>query len=455
MIQYMPKCCIMSNGWPKSNSGPDFKSFYARRNELSTEEGCLLWGNRVVVPPAGQQRVLQELHEAHPGISTMKGIARSYVWWPNLDKDIESRVESCEICQVNRNKPCVAPLHVWPYPDKPWDRVHIDFAGPFMGNMFLVLIDAYSKWLEVRIMNSTTALATIAELRDIFTTHGLPRMLVSDNGCQFISYEFSQFMQRNGIQHVTCAPFRLSPNGMAERAVQTFKNGLKKMRKADIKTKLSRFLFRYRCSPQTVTEMTPAKLLMGRNLQGPLDLMRPDFKKNVEKKQQNQKKYHDKGKTLREFVKNDEVYVENYSGRGNRWLPGVVVEVTGPLSYKIEISDNRVVRRHVDQIRDRRRPIEETESVVPTLEWGVDVSEDRLKEVEHAQVQLNTKLDVMPSSSNRLLKEHIREEEKVESDIVSPEPVELHTSKDEYVSSSPCVSQRVAPFRKLLDLEEL
>ena len=252
-----------------------------------------------------------------------------------MDKDIETTVEMCEICQVNRKKPCVAPLHVWPYPDDPWQRVHVDFAGPYMGHMFLVWIDAYSKWLEVRIMNSTTALATIAELRDIFTTHGLPSVLVSDNGSQFTSYEFGEFMRRNGIEHTTCAPLHPSSNGMAERAVQTFKNGLKKMTKADIKTKLSRFLFRYRCSPQSVRGTTPAELLMGRKLQGPLDLMRPDFQGRVKRKQEDQKKYHDKGKMLREFSVNDEVFVANYSGRGDRWLPGIVVQVTGPLSYSI------------------------------------------------------------------------------------------------------------------------
>lgn len=371
---------FIRNGWTTAADTLEFKPFYSRRNELSMEEGCILWGNRVVVPPAGQQSVLKELHEAHPGMSTMKGIARSYVWWPNLDKDIESTVERCEICQVNRNKPCVAPLHVWPYPDKPWERVHVDFAGPFMGHMFLVMIDAYSKWLEVRIMKNITALATIAELRDIFTTHGLPSMLVSDNGSQFTSYEFGEFMKRNGIVHITCAPFHPSSNGMAERAVQTLKNGLKKMRQADIKTKLSRFLFRYRCSPQSVTGTTPAELLMGRNLQGPLDLMRPNFQSRVKEKQENQKKYHDKGKSLREFSVNDEVFVENYSGRGGRWLPGIVVQVTGPVSYKIELYDHRVVKRHVDQMRSRSVPVEATAPAIPreviTQEWDEDESSD-------------------------------------------------------------------------------
>ena len=365
---------FVRNGWSRESLAPELKAFYIRKNELSTEEGCILWGNRVVVPPAGQQIVLKELHEAHPGMSTMKGIARSYVWWPNLDKDIEEMVKTCEICQQNRNRPSEAPLHVWPYPDKAWDRVHIDFAGPFMGHMFLILIDAYSKWLDVRIMKNITSLATINELRDIFSTFGPPSMVVSDNGSQFTSYEFGLFMKRNGINHVTCAPFHPRSNGLAERAVQTFKQGIKSMRKSDLKTQVSRFLFRYRCSPQSVTGCTPAELLMNRRLRTPLDMLRPNLRDRVERKQEDQKRYHDNAKPLREFRVKDQVFVENYSVRGNKWLPGVVVEVTGPVSYKVCLNDNRIVRRHVDQMRSRnlgmRREVVAPEVLIRTQNHG-------------------------------------------------------------------------------------
>ena len=90
-------------------------------------------------------------------------------------------------------------------------------------------------------MSSTTTAATIATLREIFCDKGLPSMLVSDNAPQFTSYEFQEFMKANNVLHTTCAPFHPSSNGLAERAVQTVKNGLKKMEKGDIKVKLLRF----------------------------------------------------------------------------------------------------------------------------------------------------------------------------------------------------------------------
>jgi len=81
-----------------------------------------------------QKTVLAELHKDHPGIVQMKEVACSYVWWDRIDKDIETMVKSCKPCQTVRN----APLHPWLWPTKPWQRLHLDFAGPFQGRMYLI-----------------------------------------------------------------------------------------------------------------------------------------------------------------------------------------------------------------------------------------------------------------------------------------------------------------------------
>ena len=94
------------------------------------EGNCLLWGTRVVVPRKLQNRVLQELHRDHTGMGRTKSIARSFIWWPGMDTAIEELVGASEICQSVKNAPPVAPLHPWVWPEKPWQRVHADFAGP-------------------------------------------------------------------------------------------------------------------------------------------------------------------------------------------------------------------------------------------------------------------------------------------------------------------------------------
>ena len=152
------------SGWPPQK----LKPFADRRNELTVEEGCLLWGYRVLIPGKLRPKLLQELHRDHPGVVRMKAIARSYMWWPGLDRKIEQTVKGCQPCQAMKRALPKSPLHPWVWPDKPWQRVHLDFAGPFQGSMFLVAVDAFSKWPEVRAMTSTTVSATLDVLREWF-----------------------------------------------------------------------------------------------------------------------------------------------------------------------------------------------------------------------------------------------------------------------------------------------
>ena len=147
---------------PWNSTAEEFKPFLKRKDELAMHHGCIVWGKRVVVPEKLRQTVLQELHEAHPGMCRMKALVRSYIWWPKMDSDIEDRVRGCRDCQVNQNKPETAPVHPWESPKGPWIRLHVGFAGPFLGQMFLIISDAYSKWLEVQRMNSSKSGPTVA-----------------------------------------------------------------------------------------------------------------------------------------------------------------------------------------------------------------------------------------------------------------------------------------------------
>ena len=157
------------NGWPK-DTDPQLRPYKSRMAELSVFDGCILWGSRIVVPPPGRNYVLEELHTAHPGISRMKSLAHGYVWWPKMDKDLEVKVCMCQQCQISQNLPPNVPMHPWSFPVKPWSRLHLDFAGPFQKRMFLILIDAYSKWLEVIPMGSITTQATTETLKTILCT---------------------------------------------------------------------------------------------------------------------------------------------------------------------------------------------------------------------------------------------------------------------------------------------
>ena len=234
-----------------------------RKNELSVQDGCVLWGCRVIVPLPGRQKVIEELHDGHPGVTRMKSLARSYVWWPQMDNHLEECVKTCRMCQSNQKSPASAPMHPREWPERPWSRVHADYAGPFMGKMFLIVVDTHSKWMEVQMVSTATSQTTIEKLRTMFATHGLPETLVTDNGSDFTSAEFEEFTRQNGIRHLRSVPYHPASNGLAERAVQTFKSGMKKLTSGSIESKLSRFLFAYRLTPQSTTGLPPAVMLMG------------------------------------------------------------------------------------------------------------------------------------------------------------------------------------------------
>ena len=180
----------------------------------------MLWGIRVLVPEKLQLRVREMLHEGHLDIVQMKALARSYLWWPGLDHELEQLAKAYTQCQKEQSSPAVLLLYPWSWPTRPWARVHLDFAGRFQGRMFLVAVDAHSKWPEVVEMSTTQ---TVAVLRKMFTANELPEQLVSDNGPQFVSGKFASFCQFKGIKHIRVSPYHSSSNGLAERIIHTFK----------------------------------------------------------------------------------------------------------------------------------------------------------------------------------------------------------------------------------------
>ena len=214
------------NNYVHDTDNAEIKRYMQRFYELSVEDGTLLWGHRVVVPPLLGDTVLEELHQVHPGINRMKALSRSYVWWPGIDDDIEGLVKRCQTCQEHQNMPHRAPIHPWEHASKQWTRIHVDYAGPFRGKMYLIIMDSYSKWLDVYPVSSANTPVTIEKLRILFATHGLPEILVSDNASCFKSEEFGVFMNKNNIRHLTGSPYKPQTNGLAERAVQTFKRCL-------------------------------------------------------------------------------------------------------------------------------------------------------------------------------------------------------------------------------------
>ncbi|KMQ84563.1 hypothetical protein RF55_17547 [Lasius niger] len=316
----------------------------------------------------------------------MKALARCYVWWPRIDTDIQVHVAGCMSCQETRHAPPRAPVHPWEVTTVPWSRLHLDFAGPFQGHKFLIVVDSFSKYTEVREMSTTTATATIDVLRDMFATHGIPDVVVSDNGPPFQSKDYGDFLRGNVVRRVLIAPRRPAGNGQAERVVQSTKDSLRRIVKGTWKKRLAQFLLHQHITPSTVTGHSPGELLMGRRLRSCLDRLHPDFLKDQRERQE---LAFDKtsDRPLRQFELDDPVMVRNFS-QGPVWVPAVVTKQTGPVSYRVATASGEIVRRHVDQMIKHTPPAtspqplvtpQASEAVSPTVvqEEPLEVPQDQ------------------------------------------------------------------------------
>ena len=272
----------------------------------------------------------------------MKALAKSYMWWQKIDVDIERMVSLCKVCQSMRSNPPSASVHPWTFPSHPWSRLHVDFVA---GRMYLVLVDAYSKYPEVEKM-ITTSSATISVLCEVFSRQGLPEILVLDNGPQFAYSEFQEFCAQNGIRHRTSSPYKPSTNGKAERVIQILQTALKQahLMGTNVDTVLARYLLRYRNTPHSTTGESPAMLLMGRRLRTHLDLLTPSVHKHVEAKQQAVVE-RTSDRQLCNLQVGDQVMTRNYSERG-KWIQGIVTQVLGSRNYMVNIQ-GQLWKRHI------------------------------------------------------------------------------------------------------------
>ena len=208
------------------------------------------------------------------------------------------------------------------------------------------------KMAGVIVMPSTTSQTTIETLRILFSHYGLPEQVVLDNGPQFTSDEFAQFMQGNGIKHILCVPYHPASNGLAERFVQTFKRAMKAGEKvgSSLNHSLTRFLLRDRSTPHSTTNVAPSELFLKCNLRTLFDLLKPGIETRVLSKQADQKGYHDKRAKPHYFSPNQPVMVQDFCLNTDKWIPGTVVESLGSITYKVQVEGGNILKHHINHM---------------------------------------------------------------------------------------------------------
>ena len=251
------------------DNGNELRKYINFQDELTINDDTdiVLRGSRIVIPSSLRNRAISIAHEGHQGLVKTKQLIREKIWFPGIDKAVKDMIGSCIACQANSNPNPPTPLKMNELPPEPWHTVHLDFCGPFLtGEYVLVAIDAYSRFPEVEIIRSTSATVTISKLERIFSTHGLPQVIKSDNGPPFNSREFKTYMQENGIKHQRITPLWPQANSEAEN----FMKPLEKAIRAAITEhknwtrELYSFLLNYRATPHSTTKFSPAELLFNR-----------------------------------------------------------------------------------------------------------------------------------------------------------------------------------------------
>ena len=334
-----------TEGWPdKHNLNSSLSAYWPERAHITIQHGLLMKDSRIIIPSSLRLEVLDKIHTGHFGIHKCRERARESVWWPGLNKQIEDMVTTCTTCCKERqNRP--EPMLSTPFPDRPWQKVATDLFH-YNGKEYVLVVDYFSRFFEIAPLKNTSSDDVINHLKSIFSRHGIPERVFSDNGPQYSSASFAKFSEEWGFTHLTSSPRYPQSNGEAERAVKTAKTLLKKCKDPYLA------LLAYRSTP-THNGYSPAELLFGRRLRSTLpatpDKLEPDWpkitdirqKESIYKQKQtdNFNKRH-QAKELPKLSHGEKVWVTDMDSPAT-----VIKQADEPRSYVVK-TEKSILRRN-------------------------------------------------------------------------------------------------------------
>lgn len=335
------------NGWPTNPNQKGIKNYFSKKHELNVEADCLIFRDRVIIPDALKEFALQLLHANHRGSHKMKLLSRQFLYWEGIGKDIENYSSACKSCQLKGIDRTPKIYGNWPKTTIPFERIHIDFFQKF-NRTFLILIDAYSRWIEISRMKKTAAEDVALELDNIFARFGFPSCMVSDNGPPFNSVKFAQFCKARNIEHIFSPPYHPASNGLAERAVQTTKAVLDKIivegdsySSLQIDHKIRTFLHHHHQTPTTGDNIIPNERIFAFKPRTELVNLRT---KNSTFTQSDQIV-----KELKFKVQDNVIYTQIVNGRKYSYNARIIKPLS-KLVYLIEV-EGSIRKAHMNQLK--------------------------------------------------------------------------------------------------------
>ena len=216
-------CCKLikycQEGWPQKNLIPGpVKPYVHVAAELTVQNDLLLRGSRIVIPVSLQPEILEKLHIAHQGIHKCWQRAQQSVWWLGLNRQFTDLVYNCRKCCKDRSQH-PEPLIPSEFLSLPWQKLATDLFY-WKGSAHLLIIDYYSRYIETTKLSSESSSEVIRHTKSIFSRHGIPKHMFSDNGPQYSSLEYKKFAEEYGFLHTTSSPRFLQSNGGGRKSCQ-------------------------------------------------------------------------------------------------------------------------------------------------------------------------------------------------------------------------------------------
>ena len=255
------------------------KRYWHVRQHLTLDNNLIVHGCRLLIPTNMRKQVLTQLHESHQGMVRTKQRARLTVYWPGIDNDIDSAVLGCRQCQEHLPSNHKEPLIHKNTPSRPFQEVAADFCS-HAGQNYLILVDCYTDWPSTIPMGSnTTAPRLVAAVRQSFCRTGIPDIFWTDEGPQFTSKVFHDFVTRWRFEHKTSTPRYPQSNGKIEATVKSMKKIIRGSWTGRLldDDKLCRALLQYRNTPSRKDGASPAQKLYGHPIQDALPAHRRSF----------------------------------------------------------------------------------------------------------------------------------------------------------------------------------
>ena len=326
----------IEKGWQK----PGMKEYFHFRDELAVLNGVILKGTRIVVPKSLRAEMLEWIHEGHLGTEKCRRRARTDLYWPGMNENIEEVTKQCASCQRHQYQQTKERMIHHQKPQRPWVKLGADLYH-YKGREYLLVMDYYSNYPETALLEEATAECVITHMRSIMARHGIPHTVVSDNGPQFDNHKFRAFALKYGFDHTTSSPGYAQSNGLAETGVKIVKRILKKCEENHDDPFLA--LLNYRASPLECGK-SPEELLMNRSLRTRLPRTEDLLYETAAPSQRNAVNYDKTAKDLKPLQKGETVRIRH----NQQWEPiaKVINKADTPRSCIVQTESGNLLRRN-------------------------------------------------------------------------------------------------------------